>query len=85
MPQKLYGFWFALDDATEENGCLQFIPGSHDEEVNYRFIRNPDPNSEKLCSYTGTNKTFDDRLFKFEPVKKGTSLFRNLLPSFSHR
>lgn len=28
-PMKLYGVWIALDDATEENGCLWFIPGSH--------------------------------------------------------
>lgn len=71
-PPKLYGLWFALDDATEENGCLQFIPGSHHEPVTHRFIRNPDPNSEKLCIYTGTKKTYDDSLFKVEPVKKGS-------------
>lgn len=23
--------WLAIDDATEENGCLQFVPGSHRE------------------------------------------------------
>ena len=23
------GFWFALEDATLENGCMQFIPGAH--------------------------------------------------------
>lgn len=26
---KVMGLWFALDDATEVNGCLRFIPGSH--------------------------------------------------------
>lgn len=25
----LVGVWIALDDATLENGCLWFIPGSH--------------------------------------------------------
>lgn len=25
--------WVALDDATEENGCLRYIPGSHNTEV----------------------------------------------------
>eukprot|EP00271_Cylindrocystis_brebissonii_P022251 TRINITY_DN848_c0_g1_i1.p2 TRINITY_DN848_c0_g1~~TRINITY_DN848_c0_g1_i1.p2 ORF type:complete len:165 (+),score=38.55 TRINITY_DN848_c0_g1_i1:417-911(+) len=25
-------FWLAIDDATRENGCLQFVPGSHLEE-----------------------------------------------------
>jgi hypothetical protein len=23
------GLWFALEDATAENGCLSFVPGSH--------------------------------------------------------
>ncbi len=26
---KVMGLWIALEDATEENGCLWFIPGSH--------------------------------------------------------
>ncbi|XP_031457551.1 phytanoyl-CoA dioxygenase domain-containing protein 1 isoform X2 [Phasianus colchicus] len=26
---KVLGFWIALEDAMEENGCLWFIPGSH--------------------------------------------------------
>ena len=26
---KLMGCWIALEDATLENGCLWFIPGSH--------------------------------------------------------
>lgn len=26
---RLLGLWIALEDATLENGCLWFIPGSH--------------------------------------------------------
>ena len=26
---RLIGVWIALEDATQENGCLWFIPGSH--------------------------------------------------------
>lgn len=70
-PQKLYGIWFALDDATEENGCLQFIPGSHHEEITYRFVRNPDNKSQKLCVDAGTKKTYDESKFVLEPMKKG--------------
>ena len=40
-PLKLIGFWFPLDDATLENGCLLFAPGSHRNKVSRRFIRNP--------------------------------------------
>lgn len=28
-----FNFWMALDPATTENGCLQFIPGSHRGEI----------------------------------------------------
>lgn len=36
------GLWFALEDATIENGCLWAIPGGHNTELKSRFIRNPD-------------------------------------------
>lgn len=28
-PPSAVGFWYALEDATGENGCLSFLPGSH--------------------------------------------------------
>jgi len=28
-PESCVGFWFALEDATVDNGCLYFIPGGH--------------------------------------------------------
>jgi len=28
-PESCIGFWFALEDATTENGCMHFIPGGH--------------------------------------------------------
>ncbi len=28
-PESCIGFWFALEDATVENGCMHFIPGAH--------------------------------------------------------
>lgn len=31
-PLSAVGFWFALEDCTEENGCLWFIPSSHKGE-----------------------------------------------------
>ncbi|KAK5075269.1 hypothetical protein LTS08_001648 [Lithohypha guttulata] len=37
------GFWIALEDATVENGCLSFAPGSHRRApVKHRFVRKQD-------------------------------------------
>ena len=30
---RVLGVWIALEDATLENGCLWFIPGSHTGEA----------------------------------------------------
>jgi phytanoyl-CoA hydroxylase len=38
-PESCTGFWFALEDATTENGCMHFIPGGHKgplKELHYR-------------------------------------------------
>jgi phytanoyl-CoA hydroxylase len=38
-PESCIGFWFALEDATIENGCMHFIPGAHKgplKELHYR-------------------------------------------------
>lgn len=36
-PLKVTGIWIALEDCTSENGCLEFIPGSH-KGGNYIFF-----------------------------------------------
>jgi phytanoyl-CoA hydroxylase len=38
-PQSVVGFWFAIEDATLENGCLWAIPGGHRTPVKSRFRR----------------------------------------------
>jgi len=38
-PESCIGFWFALEDATVDNGCMHFIPGGHRgplKELHYR-------------------------------------------------
>ena len=41
-PESCVGFWFALEDATLENGCMQFIPGGHRSPLKKRNYRQPD-------------------------------------------
>ena len=38
-PQSVIGFWFALEDATLENGCMWTVPGSHRLPIRSRFRR----------------------------------------------
>jgi len=39
-PQSIAGLWFALEDATLENGCLWAIPGGHTLGLKSRWLRN---------------------------------------------
>ena len=41
-PESCIGFWFALEDATLENGCMQFIPGGHKLPLKKRNYRKAD-------------------------------------------
>jgi len=40
VPQSVTGFWFAVEDAREDNGCLWAVPGSHKHGNKSRFVRN---------------------------------------------
>lgn len=41
-PPSAVGFWYALEDATLENGCLSFLPGSHKwAPIKERLVRKP--------------------------------------------
>ncbi|XP_063100176.1 phytanoyl-CoA dioxygenase domain-containing protein 1 isoform X2 [Cavia porcellus] len=63
---RVVGLWIALEDATPENGCLWFIPGSHTCGVARRFIRSPDG-----TSFLGSEPERDDCLFVPTPVRRG--------------
>lgn len=42
-PPSAVGFWYALEDATAENGCLSFAAGSHRRApIRDRFVRAED-------------------------------------------
>ena len=75
-PESCIGFWFALEDATVENGCMYFIPGGHKmnlKQRNYRVSENelttevfdPEPWPEHLKlpaeASAGTLVIFDGR------------------------
>jgi ectoine hydroxylase-related dioxygenase (phytanoyl-CoA dioxygenase family) len=49
IPQSL-SVWLPLDPATVESGCLQFIPGSHREEVRWHRHIDNDPTVHGLVT-----------------------------------
>jgi phytanoyl-CoA hydroxylase len=42
-PLKMVGLWFALEDASLENGCLWAIPSGHKLGLKSRFVRDSSP------------------------------------------
>jgi phytanoyl-CoA hydroxylase len=38
-PVSVTGFWFALEDATTENGCMYALPGGHRLPPRKRYVR----------------------------------------------
>lgn len=68
-PQSLVGYWFPIDDATLENGCLWYVPGSHKSEVTRRFVRSQEDN--KMLEFRGEDPVFPDSEWISAPVKKG--------------
>uniref|UniRef100_A0A6I8PEP5 Phytanoyl-CoA dioxygenase domain-containing protein 1 n=1 Tax=Ornithorhynchus anatinus TaxID=9258 RepID=A0A6I8PEP5_ORNAN len=67
---SLLGFWIAVEDATLENGCLFFIPGSHKGGISERWIRAP-PGSVPATYFIGSKKVYDDSSFIATPIRKG--------------
>jgi len=43
-PLSCIGLWFALEDATIENGCMFALPGRHRVPLKSRFLRKADGN-----------------------------------------
>ncbi len=46
-PPSAVGFWYALEDAKADNGCLSFATGSHrTEPIRKRFVRRKEGGTE---------------------------------------
>lgn len=41
-PSSVLGLWFALEDATLENGCMWALRGGHRDGLKSRFLRTPE-------------------------------------------
>ncbi|KAJ2806979.1 hypothetical protein H4R20_001471 [Coemansia guatemalensis] len=67
-PPSACGFWIALEDCTLENGCLEFIPGSHrTTPITRRFVRADNPKDANAATeMVAIEPTFS----LFPPLKK---------------
>ncbi|XP_034292036.1 phytanoyl-CoA dioxygenase domain-containing protein 1 isoform X1 [Pantherophis guttatus] len=67
---KVTGFWIALENATQENGCLWFVPGSHTTGITRRMVRTP-PGTIPCTDFIGTERVYEDCQFVPVPAGKG--------------
>jgi len=80
-PDSCIGFWFALEDATTENGCLWAKPGGHITPLRSWFRKKEGGGTEMI--------TLDQEPYSMEgmiplEVKKGTCIvLHGLLPHYS--
>lgn len=78
--KPITGFWFALEDATVENGCLWAIPGGHHSQLKSRMIREDDQIRTDIYDET----PWDLSLMEPVEVKKGSLIvLHGLLPHMS--
>ncbi|XP_035745913.1 phytanoyl-CoA dioxygenase domain-containing protein 1 isoform X2 [Egretta garzetta] len=66
---RILGFWIALEDATQENGCLWFIPGSHTSGITRRMVRAA-PGASTRVEFVGSEPTYDNSRFIPLPINK---------------
>lgn len=83
-PIDIAGLWFALEDATVENGCLWVIPGGHRHGLKSRWVRS----SEGMKFEIFDEEPWpEDQLVPLEVSKGSLILLHGLLPhrSFENR
>jgi phytanoyl-CoA hydroxylase len=68
-PESCIGFWFALEDATIDNGCVYFIPGGHRGPLRQRNHRLDDGTSR---TDTLSDEPFDEDRKVAAEVRAGT-------------
>lgn len=80
-PRSCIGFWYALEDATTENGCLWAKPGGHHTPLRFWFRKKKEGGTEM--------HPLNDEVFSMDgmiplEVKKGTCIVLDgLLPHYS--
>ena len=80
-PLRMVGLWFALEDATIDNGCLWAIPGGHKLGLKSRFMRAEDGGT---CFEVIDDPPWPEDKVQPLAVEKGTVIvLHGLLPHLS--
>lgn len=75
-PMELCSCWFALDDATTENGCMEALPGWH--------TRGPLPHIHVTDDFVVEPSVYAEAKQVAAPVRAGGGLFfHSLLPHYT--
>ena len=65
-------FWLALDDVSEEMGCMEFIPGFHKQPMPEHYVASGDPNDEgRLLAIVDPGQQMDLESAVRCPLKAG--------------
>ena len=81
-PSRMLGMWFALEDATLENGCLWGLPGGHRRGLKSRFLRAPGGGVEMIT--LDDTPWPDDDFIPLEARKGTLVIFDGKFPHGSH-
>ncbi len=81
-PETCIGFWFALEDATIENGCMWAMPGGHQTSLRSWFKRKAEGDGTEMQMLD--NQPYSTNGMIPLEVKKGTCIvLHGLLPHYS--
>lgn len=74
-PSKLVGVWIALEDTSLQNGCLQFVPGSHrDTDVTFRLVRDRQEDGSVTLRQEGSLRHHDFDRYAPVEISKGSAI-----------
>lgn len=77
-PNGIAGLWFALEDATLENGCLWALPGGHRRGLKSRWVRTGQGRMEFETFDSGPWP--EEELIPLEVAKGSLIVLHGLLP-----
>ena len=82
-PISVKGFWFALEDASLENGCMWAIPGGHRNDLKSRFFRNKKGDGTEM-EILDDSPWETSKLVPLEVRAGSMIVLHGLLPHMSH-